>query len=225
MITYLYAVVDDLPDVSGVMGVGGEPLRLAAGEGLTVVIGDLSASPRITHAMLIAQDRVVRLLHERAAALLPMRFGAGFATMDAAWSALAVHQAGLRDRLTQVRHREQMTLRITRADAVTGTRSASGETSADAAAGASEAEPTSGAAYLRSRARPPEIAALLDALAPHVHAGRVEPGRSRGMVATVYHLITRGTSETYRQSVHAFVSTQTTHLVRVSGPSPCSAFG
>lgn len=214
MIVYLYAVVEDLGEVAGIAGASGEPLTLETREGLSVVMSRLPETPAVSPDRLRDQDHVVRALHERAAALLPMRFGASFPTTEAAWSALAVHDVGLRDRLTHVRGREQMTVRVTRR---------SGDSQPPERRDVRQAA-TAGAAYLRERARPAELEYLLAAVGTRVRATRIEPGRSPGMVATVYHLIDRGTSEAYRAALESVAARQTHHQVRISGPAPCYAF-
>jgi hypothetical protein len=134
-----------------------------------------------------------------------MRFGAAYASHDDASKALTTHADGLRERLRHVRSREQMVLRIT---------------------GASAARPTvaSGTDYLRTRARPPEIAPLLDALQPFVQDTIVERGQARHVIATVYHLIARSTSASYRNAVWASAAQLPQLSVRVAGPMACYAF-
>jgi hypothetical protein len=53
----------------------------------------------------------------------------------------------------------------------------------------------------------------------------VEVGKSAGLVATVYQLIDRGESERFREKVVGVSRTLGDVSVRVSGPSPCYAFG
>jgi hypothetical protein len=214
VILYLYAIAEGLGDVSGIAGIGGEALELATFDSLTVVTGQLAASPSVDRDTLASQDRVVRALHDRAAALLPMRFGAAFGSTDDAAHAIRTQASGLRERITAVTRREQMTLRITRASDVPGVV----DSPAPSASGAS------GADYLRARARPREIAPLLDGVQHLVRGTIVERGKTAGVVATVYHLVERGTSHVYRDAVIAAAATTPALSVHVSGPSPCYAF-
>ena len=84
-----------------------------------------------------------------------------------------------------------------------------------------------GSLYLRQRASavmPEEITQVIDALRGLQSATRVEAGRTAGVVATVYQLIDRGTSEKYVRAVRE-IGLASPHLsIRVSGPSPCYAF-
>ena len=71
---------------------------------------------------------------------------------------------------------------------------------------------------------PEEITQAIDALRGLQRATRVEAGRTAGVVATVYQLIDRGTSEEYVRAVRE-IGLASPHLsIRVSGPSPCYAF-
>jgi hypothetical protein len=205
-VIYVYAIVDDLADVSGVLGIAGESLALASVDDVQVVASSLDTAPAITRETLSAQDRVVRALHDRAAALLPMRFGSWFASLEDTQRAVALHAAGLRDRLDRVRHRDQMTVRVAftqQAHAADSGRS--------------------GADYLRERARPTELAPLLEPLSTLVRATMVERGRTPGLI-TVYHLVDRGANVTYREVVERAARETRGLTVHVSGPSPCYAF-
>src|SRR5262245_11789215 len=110
---YLYAIVDGLDSVEGRRGAAAEPLELLTFGHLTVVAGTLSDPLTLDRATLAAQDRVVRELHSRATALLPMRFGAAFPSATAAARAIDLKAAALGDALARVRGCEQMTLRVT----------------------------------------------------------------------------------------------------------------
>lgn len=211
---YLYAIVDRLDGVRELRGLEGEALDVLTFEGVRVVAGTIHTAPDISRERLAAQDQIVRALHHRAAALLPMRFGAVFRSEEDAARAVALHASGLGERLARVRRREQMTLRVPGAPGALG---ATGATGAPGAPGAAGTE------YLRERARPREIAPLLDALGPIVRATIVERGKAGG-VLSVYHLIDRGSSDEYRRLADAVVREQPAYTVHVSGPSPCYAF-
>jgi hypothetical protein len=218
VILYLYAVVEaiDPERLIGVAGIGGEPLETMSFEQFTVVGGQLPGQPAITAEALQMQDRVVRNLHDRTAALLPMRFGSGFASADDARAVVATHAVGLRERLERVRGREQMTMRVLGAPGALGALGAPGATGALGAPGAE---------YLRARARPAEIVPLLDAVAHVTRATIVERGKTRDVIATVYQLIDRGTSEAYRAALASVSVSELARSVHVSGPAPCYAFG
>jgi hypothetical protein len=201
---YLYAIAARLEDAVELRGVANDIVSAVHVDDLIAIVGEMEIRPTLSAEALASQDRVVRALHDHTSALLPARFGSAFASRDDLARAIATQAAALSDRLTQVRGREQMTLRIF----------------GDAA---SAPPMSSGAAYLRHRARPQEIAPLLDALTPIVYATIVERSKAKQLIATVYHLIERGTSETYRSTASA--STAATHLSwRITGPAPCYAF-
>jgi len=222
VILYLYAIAEDLDRVDDLMGTRGEPLTCFNHQGVHVVAGKIDRAPGVDQASLSHQDQIVRQLHIRAAALLPMRFGAAFGSDDEMRRALTLRLPRLRERLTRVRNAEQMTLRVL--GAAPG---APGAPGAQGALGAAGALGASGAEYLRARAAravPREMVPLLEALHPIARDTRVEPGRATGVLATVYHLIDRGTSADYEAAVRAAAGAMPELSIRVSGPAPCYAF-
>ena len=74
-----------------------------------LVAGWIAAPPAIDRGTLEAQDRVIRALHDRAGALLPMRFGTAVDGVDAAVRAVSIVARTLPERFDLVRGREQMT--------------------------------------------------------------------------------------------------------------------
>ena len=218
MLLYLYALADGLTDVSGLAGVENEPLILLPVGATTAVGGWITQAPAVERDTLIRQDRVVRDLHARAAALLPLRFGTSKA--DAAAVALAVDALGpnLRARFDLVRGRDQMTLRVL---------GAAGAASATGTAGALRAEADAGARYLAARAAkasPYELEPLLDALRTYQRATKIEAGRHAGLIGTVYQLIDRGASEAYRRTAEEAATKLPDLTVRITGPAPAYAF-
>jgi hypothetical protein len=219
VILYLYAIADGLDRVDDVPGATGEPLTVLTVEGVQVVTGEVVATPQIDESSLGRQDAIVRELHARAAALLPMRFGAAFASRSQMQSALALRLPALQQRLAIVRGAEQMTLRILGGAGGTG---AAGARTAGAAGAAG-----AGVNYLRERAAravPQDVTTLLDAVRRLQRATRVEPGKTPGIVATVYQLINRGASAEYYLLVNVAAKRLPGLSVRVSGPAPCYAF-
>lgn len=218
MTFYLYAIAEAIERVDEVSGVTGEPLRILTLGGLDVVAAQVATPPSLSAQTLAAQDQVVRHLHAHAEALLPMRFGAAFASEAQMTRALELRAPALRDQLAVVRGKEQMTLRLLGAQGAHG---------AQGAAGATAVTAMTGVEYLRGRAAkgtPREIVPLLDAMESHVRARRVEPGRAPGLVATVYHLVDRGTSAEYAAALHAAARAMPELVIRASGPAPCYAF-
>lgn len=207
MTLYLYALADRLDDLRGLRGVQDEALYLLDIEGLTLVAGDIEHAPLVTREALVAQDQLVRQLHHRASALLPMRFGSVFRDQAAVAASLSARSAALKSQLGLVRDRDQMTIHVF------GSR----------AADPPVAPPQSGREYLERRAAgatPRELAPLLNALKPLVRATKVEAGRQEGLLATVYQLVDRGTADAYASTANGVPAM---HL-RISGPSPAYAF-
>lgn len=190
--------------------------------GLIAIVGALDGAADRTpgEARLRAHDAVVRRAAERAAALLPARFGQVAADLDVLRERVAPRRDALARALELVRGRAQMTLRVFGAP--------------QPAAPEPPPHPTlgPGARYLAARRQAaararevPEAAALLDALAGFVSAARVErPAASTGLLASVYHLVERGDAERYRERAEALAPSLAPRRVSVSGPWPPYAF-
>ena len=227
---YLYAFIDDFQPFDLSSGVSGEAIAVIEIESIRVAVGQIARRPELSAGVLAAQDRIVRELQGHAAAVLPLRFGAAFAGEDDAARAIRTRKPALTEGLALVRGREQMTLWITRgARGVMGMPRRSDEVANVELAHRSDevAKVGPGSLYLRQRASavmPEEITQVIDALRGLQRATRVEAGRTAGVVATVYQLIDRGTSEEYVRAVRE-IGLASPHLsIRVSGPSPCYAF-
>jgi hypothetical protein len=210
---YLYALADRRASVNGCSGADGEPLRALMVDALSVIVGERSSAPAVDRASLETQDRVVRELHRRAEALLPMRFGVTYPDEAAITRAIELQATSLTARLERVRGKEQMTLRVLR-----------GISGASRASGASSASGGSGLRYLESRRMPEEIRPLLAGLQEFQRGSIVERGRTAELIATVYHLIDRGTSDAYRRRAEHAATAHPELRVHISGPAPCYAF-
>lgn len=225
MLFYLYALADALADVSGLTGLESAPLALLPVGEVTVVGAWLTQTPAVERANLITQDRVVRELHTRAAALLPMRFGTGKDDLDAA--ARAVEALGsLRTRMNLVRGRDQMTIRVLAALAPAAP-VAPATLAAPAASAAPAMDTGAGRRYLASRAAkaiPRELVPILDALGRLQRATRVEASRQAGLIGTVYQLVDRAAGDEYRRVAEDAAAKFPNLTVRISGPSPAYAF-
>jgi hypothetical protein len=234
VILYLYAIAVDLESIDGLSGIRDEALQRLGLEDVDVVGGEIEAAPVVAASALERQDEVVRRLHARAGALLPMRFGAAFESEGEMRRVLALRLPTLRQRLASVTNGEQMALRIlgtpgdqVRPGAAGCDQVRPGAAGAAGAPGAPGAAGAAGAEYLRARAAravPPGIASLLDALKPLARETRVEPGKASGVIATVYQLIDRGTSAEYAAAVKAVAGARPDLSIRVTGPAPCYAF-
>ena len=202
----LYAIVLRAPP--GGTGARGETLRAVEFDGFAALIGD--PPPALTVEALRAHEAAVRRIADSVDACLPARFGAAASDEAALRRALTGREPELRDALSLVKDREQMTLRVH-------------GPGAPAPAFAPPAGP--GTRYLEERRRArrlPELDPLRAALGPAVRAERVERHSEPGLLASVYHLIDRGAAPAYASTVEA---TPLEGLrVAVSGPWPPWSF-
>jgi sugar phosphate isomerase/epimerase len=217
---YVYAVAADLGDVTDLTGVQGEPLMLIPVVDAVAVAGGVDAQPPLDAPALKAQDALVRQLHDRAGALLPMRFGMTARDADALGRSLeALRDIG--NKLAAVRACEQMTLRVV---SVGGAERAGGAESAEGAGTAA----ASGTEYLKARAErrkaSPELAAIAGAAASLQRDVRIDPANQQGLHGSVYHLIERGRSGEYRAAIDRAAAGLPNVRILISGPSPAYAF-
>jgi hypothetical protein len=214
----------------GTRGAAGERLRLVRAGAVAAIVGDVARAPRTTIRNLRDYDAALRRLHVERAALLPARFGTCFGAADELVLVLRERQRTVRDALSQVRQRTQMTLRVIAANHE-GARSAARKTDLhqshvngrDAHAQLADA----GSRYLRSRAAEaardrdiPGFEAVRNAVKRWVRAERVE---KQAGVVTVYHLVPRGSADVYRAAVERAAAESRLRMV-VSGPWPPYAF-
>ena len=209
---YLYAIASELRDVADLTGIEGEALALIMLDGAVLVAGAVDASPAIDAAVLKAQDALVRALHDRAAALLPMRFGSTAATPDKARQAITTTPQ-LLERLAAVRGAEQMIVRVL------GERSRTPTTIPTEGSGARYLE-----ALAEARRAPPELLAIAAAGRTLQRDARIEPAAQPGMIGSIYHLIDRGRADQYRVLIEDAARGMDHVRVRVTGPSPAYAF-
>jgi hypothetical protein len=180
------------------------PLRAVRCGDLWLLAGD--APDSLSETALRAHDAFVRRIAEACDACLPARFGAQAASDDELCEAISQRTAELKQALSLVRGREQMTVRVQEAQS-------------------SHAPPplpqSPGARYLEERRRRealPELDPLRDAVRELVRAERVE--RHETLFASVYHLVDKGCSERYRAAVAGVEGLRAT----VSGPWPAWSF-
>ena len=216
---YVYALADDLHGVQGLTGVQGEALVVLALEGMMAIAGEVASRPAIDAVTLKAQDALVRELHARADALLPMRFGTTAADAADLQRALDA-RAGVIDRLRAVRGCEQMIVRVLAAGG-------SGSIPSPATHQAHRQASSPGRRYLEARAARNKPSAELAAIAAAGRAldreVRVEPAHVAGFHGSVYHLIERGSAAAYRAAISRAAERQGVKVV-ITGPSPPYAF-
>ena len=215
---YLYAVLGAVPAPPLGEGMVQEPLRMVECHGVVAAAGAMTAAPALSPEALRGHDAVVRRLARAVDALIPARFGTLAPDERTLCERLERAGASLRDALASVTGREQMILRVYL--------STSG--------GASAAPPrhpppleSPGTAYLAARARAaemPELAPLRAALERFVAAERVERNATPPLVASVYHLVARGSAEAYARAVADAAPDLRGVRVTVSGPWAPYAF-
>jgi len=199
----LYAIARGAPREA--VGARGERVRIVARGELEVVCGD--PPPPLSEEALRAHEAAVRRIADLSQACLPARFGSCAADEAALSAALAVREAELAEALDQVAGREQMTLRV------------HGNLPDEPAAGGP------GTRYLEARRRSrtlPELGPLRAALSGLIRAERIERHTEADLLASVYHLIDRGSAPAYRQALE---STRLDGMhVTFSGPWPAWSF-
>lgn len=218
---YLYALLDAKPAAPLGDGFTGEALRTIACGAVVAAVGGMSASPAVSPETLRGHDAVVRRLAQSVDAVLPARFGTLVADDRVLCERLEPALADLQAALARVAGREQMILRVFTDHAESAPPP---DIDAPIAAGP-------GARYLAERARAhrtmtdvAELAALRPVLDRFVVAERVERHQTPPLVASVYHLVPRGTSAEYAQAIEAAARTLAGVRVTVSGPWAPYAF-
>ncbi|HYG64826.1 MAG TPA: GvpL/GvpF family gas vesicle protein [Thermoanaerobaculia bacterium] len=230
---YVYALMAGEPEEPLGAGLAGEPLQLLSSAGLRVVAGDMAARPAPAPAALEAHDAVVRRLAERAAAVLPVRFGEWVEGEEALAERLAPRAASLAEALALVRGCVQMTLRVFGEPSQVEFQDPADRSDRS---DLSEPAPGPGTRYLAARRREfersrslPEIEPLRKALQPLLRAERVRRQETGRLVGTAYHLVPREAAGAYLGTLQAVGGTEgrlpAGHRVAASGPWPPYAFG
>ncbi|HEY6361346.1 MAG TPA: GvpL/GvpF family gas vesicle protein [Vicinamibacterales bacterium] len=210
------------------IGIGGERLSAITVGRVAAIAGELARPPRPSETALRGYDRVLRSLSERLPAVIPVRFGTCVADLDELTMILRARQETFRSSLRAVRGRVQMTVRVVPGSGIRDP--GSEERSPTADRGSRVPGPGShvtGVAYMRARATAlgrereiPGFDPVRQAVRRWVRDERVE---RRGRVASVYHLVPRGSAQAYRRALER--SAPATGIrVMVSGPWPPYAF-
>jgi hypothetical protein len=221
-VSYLYAVLDTIPRTALGEGLAGEPVRAVRCADVVLAVGAMTETPAVSPEALRRHDAVVRRLADAVDAVLPARFGASAPDERSLCERLERTATGLREALAQVSGREQMILRVYASTAPAGGATIPG------AAGETAGE---GTRYLLERARRrqaeadvAELAPLRPVLARLVTAERVERHHTPPLVASVYHLVPRGTSAEYTRTIEEAARPLASIRVTVSGPWAPYAF-
>jgi hypothetical protein len=209
---YVYALLDPARRPARI---GKHAIEYVGIGSICAAVERVSERPAVSEIALRDQHDVVTRLARNADAILPARFGS-LIELDELERMVARHEHTIERALELVRGREQMTLRLF-ADSA-------GVPPDDAAA---TSPPSSGTEYLAMRAAasavPPEVKRLRAKLGSLVIAERLERGVGR-LHATVWHLITRGSSVRYQTEVARLADDLAPLRPAVSGPWPPFAF-
>ena len=223
----VYAIGSPVRGRLSITGLAGESLTTVRVGALAAFVGAMPRVPKPGDDHLRDYDRILKTLSRRSAALLPARYGTRVRDRDELHVILSARQASLRRQLRQVRGRVQMTVRMVTPHTP--------DTPVARALSRSRGEPNkarptgrhSGSEYLRARAREsarqrdiPQFKPLRLAVRRWVRAERVE---KRGSIATVYHLIPRGSAAAYRRALARRAAENEVRVV-ISGPWPPYAF-
>jgi len=203
----VYALTSRLSGALDVRGIAGEPLQAVHLGRLDAIVGRVRATPKPTDRNLRRYGETMSVLWHRSPALLPARFGTSARDVEDLQAMVRAREPVIRRRLRAVRHRAQMTIRLV-------------TTHGDPPAAV---ERWSGTSYLRSRQREqavPAFAPLRAAVRRWVREERVE---KRPGIASIYHLVPRGSVERYRSALERAAQDAGVRMV-ASGPFPPYAF-
>jgi hypothetical protein len=223
VIICVYALIASSSSRLIASGMNGERLRAIRAGRITALVGELRRAPKPTLANLQRYAMVIEAAAAQTPAILPVRFGTAMADLDEVVFVLRSRQDTLRRRLRAVRGRAQMTLRVV-AESV-----AAGSDPGDNPSPGSDPSdgPTQGTKYLQQRARTaarareiPGFAPIRAALKRWVKDERVE---KRAGVATVNHLVARGSVSAYRSAAERAAQRAGLRVI-LTGPFPPYAF-
>lgn len=212
MTLHLYAVTTGAATPNGVTGIAGGAVRSVAVGGIAAVVGDVGESPAApTQAAVLEHARVVEELMAASDALLPARFGHGFAGDGELADALAAREPQLTAALDQVRGCVELGLRVVRRDGPPA-----------AAAG-------SGTDYMRSRlsaVREAEDTAreVHDALAASARAATHQVLATPQLVLTAAYLLPKQDVDGFREHVEAIERRHPELSFVCTGPWPPYSF-
>jgi hypothetical protein len=203
----VYALTSRLSGALNVRGVAGEPLQAIHLGRLDAIVGRVRATPKPTDRNLRRYGRTMSLLWRRTPALLPARFGTSARDVEDLRAMVRARERAIRRGLRAVRHRAQMTIRL-----VTTHREPP-----------AMVERSSGTSYLRSRQRQQAVPAFTPLRAAVRRWVRQERVEKRAGIASIYHLIPRGSVERYRAALERAAQDAGVRMI-ASGPFPPHAF-
>jgi hypothetical protein len=203
----VYALASRLSGALNVSGIAGEPLQAIHVGRLDAIVGRVRAAPKPTDRNLRRYGETMSVLWRRTPALLPARFGTSARDVDDLRAMVRARERVIRSRLRAVRRRAQMTIRLVTPQSDPPP----------------AIERASGTSYLRSRQREqavPGFTPLRAAVRRWIREERVE---KRPGVASIYHLVPRGSVERYRSALVRAAQEAGVRMI-ASGPFPPYAF-
>lgn len=212
MTLHLYAVTAGRPAQPQVTGIADGAVRCVDVGAVAAVVGDVGARPAApTQSAVLEHARVVEELMASSEALLPARFGHGFADEAELSGALAARTPQLEAALEQVRGCVELGLRVVRRD---GAPPPSGGTGTD---------------YMRSRlssVHEAEVTAndVHDALAPLARASTHQVLATPQLVLTAAYLLPKEDVDSFRQRVEAVERRHPDLAFVCTGPWPAYSF-
>ena len=226
MILCVYALVGPPPARLNVRGVAGERLKVITVDRIGVVVGELRRAPAPSIRNLRRYAAAVEAIAAKTSAILPARFGTTVVNADELRVVVRSRRAALRHRLTAVRGRAQMTLRLLESESGDAAFPSQSTVTSRTRLRLGYAA-TQGMQYLRQKMADAAVARAVPAFDPirptirsYVKDERVE---KRGGVVTINHLVPRGSVERYRDIVERAADEHALPLV-VTGPWPPYAF-
>ena len=222
----VYALVSPPPARLGLTGMAGEKLRVVSVSRIAAVIGEMRRAPAPTVRNLRRHAAVVEAIAAKVPAILPARFATTVVDRDELTFILTSRSATLRRRLSSVRARCQMTIRMLGSDP--GDVPYRGQTPVMPRTGVRPRNgATQGTQYLQQRMATAVSARAIPAFEPiRAAVGRFvkdERVEKRADVVTVNHLVPRTAVTRYRAAVTRAAGENHLRLM-VSGPWAPYAF-
>ncbi len=210
MALYVYALTDR---AAASFVAAGRSITFIDAGGVFAAATQMETMPELSEAALSDQHDVVGRIAARVDAILPARFGS-LIDRGELERVVALRRGAIVEALALVAGCEQMTVRVFAAG--------------DERRPRVPAPAANGTAYLRQRADAERsvhalLGPLSDAARPFVRAER-SARAARGVAATLYHLIARGDSTSYRERLDALRDARPAPDFVVSGPWPPFAF-
>jgi hypothetical protein len=228
----VYAIVGSRAGARALRPRSRRPHRLVKAGPVAAIVAECAGGDPLSARSLRAYDAAIRNIAKHVPAVLPARFSTVVESEPALIGLLTRWSADLLTALALVNRREQMTLRVFAAGAVSDGQSAAGVSAVEAVPEEVAREAGSGrpgTRYLARRARvyaqskAPELEPLRQALGPVVKAERIVRHDRGPLLLTAYHLIPRGAATGYRRLLRRHANATGTRTV-LSGPWPPYAF-